>query len=62
MMLDVELHQNFADAEIELRKPSAAERFRRVLALLKFEYDLDPEVLAEAKLLLRRRLKARELN
>jgi hypothetical protein len=60
-MLDVEFRENAADVVIEPRKPSVAERFQRVLALLKFEYDLDPDVLAEAKLLLRR-LKARKMN
>jgi hypothetical protein len=60
-MLHVEFRQSFADAVIEPRKPSAAERFQRVLALLRFEYDLDPDVLAEARHLLRR-LRARNMN
>jgi hypothetical protein len=52
MMLDVEFRESFADAVIEPRKPSVADQFQRVLTLLKFEYDLDSDVLAEAELLL----------
>lgn len=60
-MLQLELRRNSFDAVIEPQKPTAAERFLRVLAILKLEYDLDPDVLAEAERLLQR-LRARELN
>jgi hypothetical protein len=43
------------------RKRTLAERFARVLALLKLEYDLDLDVVVEAERQLRS-LKARELH
>jgi hypothetical protein len=60
-MLHLALRRNSVDAVIEIRNPTAAARFQRVLAILKLEYNLDPDVLAEAERLLQI-LKARELH
>jgi hypothetical protein len=51
-MFDIEFRRNIADAVVD-RKPTAAERFAHVVALLYFEYDLEPDVRAEAERLLR---------
>ena len=60
-MLHLKLRRSIADAITEPRKPTLADRFARVLALLKVEYDLDLDVVTEAERLLRT-LRARELH
>jgi hypothetical protein len=58
-MLSFKFRRNIASGVIEPDKPTAAERFARVLALLNFEYDLPADVLAEAERVLQL-LKARD--
>ena len=59
-MLHLKLPRKIVDAVTEPKK-LAFRRFARVLALLKLEYDLDLDVVAEAEGLLRT-LRAREMH
>jgi len=56
-MLHLKLRRSIA----EPTKPTLADRFARVIALLKLEYDLDLDVVVEAERLLRT-FRARELH
>jgi len=60
-MLRLKLGRSLSNDVIEPEKPTATERFTRVLDRLKFEYDLPNDVLAEAEAVLQA-LKARERN
>lgn len=47
--LSSESRHNIADSVIELNRLTVSDRFACVLALLNLEYDLPPDVLAEAE-------------
>jgi hypothetical protein len=60
-MLHRKFGRNIASAVTESRRRGLAQRFARVLARLKLEYDLELDVVVEAERQLRS-LRARELN
>jgi hypothetical protein len=58
-MLRFKLHPYVANGAIQIGRPTVADRFAQVLARLKLEYDLPPDVWAAAEEVLQA-LKARE--
>lgn len=60
-MLNLNSGRNIADLDIELEEPLAAEQFEEVLARLNLDYDLPPDVLAEAEVVLQA-MRATEKN
>jgi hypothetical protein len=60
-MLHLNSPRNIADLDIDLEEPLAAEQFEEVLARLNLDYDLPPDVLAEAEVVLQA-MRATEKN
>ena len=60
-MLHLNSPRNIADFDIDLEEPLAAEQFEEVLARLNLDYDLPPDVLAEAEVVLQA-MRATEKN